>query len=65
MIVFEVTETALLHDEAAGIAFGERMAELGCGLALDDFGTATAASPTSSACTSISSRSTSSSCATC
>ena len=38
-LVFEITETALMHDLAAGEAFAKGLAELGCGLALDDFGT--------------------------
>ena len=38
-LVFEITETALMHDIAAGEAFAQGLAELGCGLALDDFGT--------------------------
>lgn len=39
MIVVELTETALLHDEGAAIRFVERLDEIGCGFALDDFGT--------------------------
>ena len=39
LIVIELTETALLRDEAAGRAFIERVQALGCRLALDDFGT--------------------------
>lgn len=38
-LVFEVTETALLRDEQAGLLFATQLAELGCRLALDDFGT--------------------------
>jgi PAS domain S-box-containing protein len=38
-LVFEITETALMHDITAGEAFARGLAELGCGLALDDFGT--------------------------
>ncbi len=38
-LVFEITETALMHDIAAGEAFAQGLAEFGCGLALDDFGT--------------------------
>ncbi len=38
-LVFEITETALMHDIAAGEAFARGLAALGCGLALDDFGT--------------------------
>jgi PAS domain S-box-containing protein len=39
LLVFEITETALIHDEAAALAFAERLHSLGCKLALDDFGT--------------------------
>ena len=39
LLVFEITETALIGDEAAGRRFAERVHELGCQLALDDFGT--------------------------
>jgi PAS domain S-box-containing protein len=38
-LVFEITETALMHDITAGAAFARGLAALGCGLALDDFGT--------------------------
>ena len=38
-LVFEITETALMHDLTRGEAFARGLAELGCGLALDDFGT--------------------------
>ncbi|MET0701445.1 MAG: EAL domain-containing protein [Mycobacterium sp.] len=38
-LVFEITETALMHDIDAGEAFARGLTELGCGLALDDFGT--------------------------
>ncbi|HEY3924182.1 MAG TPA: EAL domain-containing protein [Acidothermaceae bacterium] len=38
-LVFEITETALMHDVAAGEVFARGLAALGCGLALDDFGT--------------------------
>jgi EAL domain-containing protein (putative c-di-GMP-specific phosphodiesterase class I) len=38
-LVFELTETALITDEAAAMAFVERIHALGCRLALDDFGT--------------------------
>ena len=38
-LIFEITETALMHDIAAGEAFARGLAALGCGLALDDFGT--------------------------
>ncbi len=39
MLVFEITETAIVEDEHAAYAFAERLHELGCRLALDDFGT--------------------------
>jgi EAL domain-containing protein (putative c-di-GMP-specific phosphodiesterase class I) len=39
MLVFEITETALVGDEREGRQFVERMHELGCKVALDDFGT--------------------------
>jgi EAL domain-containing protein (putative c-di-GMP-specific phosphodiesterase class I) len=39
LIVVELTETALVSDEAAAEAFIERVGSLGCKLALDDFGT--------------------------
>jgi EAL domain-containing protein (putative c-di-GMP-specific phosphodiesterase class I) len=38
-LVIEVTETALLTDEAAGYAFVEQIKALGARVALDDFGT--------------------------
>ncbi|MDQ1747013.1 MAG: hypothetical protein QOD07_1276 [Frankiaceae bacterium] len=38
-LVFEITETALMHDISTGEAFARGLAALGCGLALDDFGT--------------------------
>jgi PAS domain S-box-containing protein len=38
-LVFELTETALMRDIAAGERFALGLRELGCGLALDDFGT--------------------------
>ena len=38
-LVFEVTETALMRETAAGEAFARGLAEIGCGLAVDDFGT--------------------------
>jgi PAS domain S-box-containing protein len=38
-LVFEITETALIADEAAATAFVKRVHALGCKLALDDFGT--------------------------
>jgi PAS domain S-box-containing protein len=39
LLVFELTETALLRDEAAALRCLTALAERGCGLALDDFGT--------------------------
>jgi PAS domain S-box-containing protein len=39
LLVFEITETALLEGEADAKAFADRLHVLGCGLALDDFGT--------------------------
>lgn len=39
LVVFEVTETALLRNESAAAAFVGRIKRLGCGVALDDFGT--------------------------
>lgn len=39
LLVFEITETALIEDEPAGRRFAQRIHELGCRLALDDFGT--------------------------
>jgi PAS domain S-box-containing protein len=39
LMVFEITETALVKDEDAGRHFVQRVHELGCKLALDDFGT--------------------------
>jgi PAS domain S-box-containing protein len=38
-MVFEITETALVDDEAAAREFAERLHALGCKVALDDFGT--------------------------
>ena len=38
-IVFELTETALMHDLEAAEKFAHAVVALGCGLALDDFGT--------------------------
>jgi PAS domain S-box-containing protein len=38
-IVVEITETAIMHDEAIARMFIERVGALGCELALDDFGT--------------------------
>ncbi len=39
LLVFEITETAIVADEALALAFAKGLQELGCGLALDDFGT--------------------------
>jgi predicted signal transduction protein with EAL and GGDEF domain len=39
LLVFEITETALVRREVAARAFAERLHGLGCKLALDDFGT--------------------------
>lgn len=39
LIVFELTETALLRSEQTAKAFIDGIAQLGCKLALDDFGT--------------------------
>jgi PAS domain S-box-containing protein len=39
LLVFEITETALVQDAAAAEAFIRRLRELGCRVALDDFGT--------------------------
>ena len=38
-LIIELTETAILRDEAAALRFIERAGALGCRLALDDFGT--------------------------
>jgi PAS domain S-box-containing protein len=38
-LVLEITETALIADEAAAMAFVDRVHAIGCKLALDDFGT--------------------------
>jgi len=38
-IVFEITETGLMHNLEAGAQFARGLADLGCGIALDDFGT--------------------------
>jgi len=37
-VVFEITETAVADNLDAARAFGMRMRQLGCGVALDDFG---------------------------
>ena len=39
LLVFELTETALMQDLDAGRTFAHALHDLGCGLALDDFGT--------------------------
>jgi diguanylate cyclase (GGDEF)-like protein/PAS domain S-box-containing protein len=39
MLVFEITETAIVEGEDAVRCFAERLHELGCRVALDDFGT--------------------------
>jgi EAL domain-containing protein (putative c-di-GMP-specific phosphodiesterase class I) len=39
LLVFEITETALIEDSPAGRRFAECIHELGCKLALDGFGT--------------------------
>jgi len=39
LIVFEITETAIVEDEDAALVFTERLHTIGCKLALDDFGT--------------------------
>jgi PAS domain S-box-containing protein len=38
-LVLEITETAIVEDEAAASAFVHRLHQLGCAVALDDFGT--------------------------
>jgi PAS domain S-box-containing protein len=38
-VVIEITETALIQNEAVAQAFIENVRRLGCGVALDDFGT--------------------------
>ena len=38
-LVFEITETALMQDVHAGEVFARGLADIGCGLSLDDFGT--------------------------
>lgn len=37
-LILEITETAALENVDVAVEFGERLAELGCRLALDDFG---------------------------
>ena len=39
LLVFEITETAIIANEQAGRRFVERIHEFGCKVALDDFGT--------------------------
>jgi len=39
MVIFEITETALIHNEAVAQAFIEKVRGLNCAVALDDFGT--------------------------
>ena len=39
LLVFEITETALIADEGSALSFLERLHRLGCKIALDDFGT--------------------------
>jgi PAS domain S-box-containing protein len=39
MLVFEITETALMENVEAGEAFARGLDEIGCQIALDDFGT--------------------------
>ena len=39
LLVFEITETAIVEDEEAARTFAERLHALGCKIALDDFGT--------------------------
>ena len=39
LLVFEITETAIVVDEQAARTFAERVQALGCKVALDDFGT--------------------------
>jgi PAS domain S-box-containing protein len=39
LLVFEITETALVDDEESALRFAEHLHALGCKLALDDFGT--------------------------
>ena len=39
LVNFEITETALVHNEGVAQVFIENIRRLGCGVALDDFGT--------------------------
>jgi EAL domain-containing protein (putative c-di-GMP-specific phosphodiesterase class I) len=39
LLIFEITETAIVSDEAAALRFVEQLHGLGCKIALDDFGT--------------------------
>jgi diguanylate cyclase (GGDEF)-like protein/PAS domain S-box-containing protein len=38
LLVFEITETAAIANMEAAVGFGKTLRDLGCGLALDDFG---------------------------
>ena len=38
-VTFEITETALMGDIEVGVQFTKGLADLGCGVSLDDFGT--------------------------
>jgi PAS domain S-box-containing protein len=37
-LIFEITETAAVENVSLAVEFGEKLAEMGCRLALDDFG---------------------------
>ncbi len=39
LLIFEITETAIVSDEVAALMFVEQLHALGCRIALDDFGT--------------------------
>ncbi|MEX2420603.1 MAG: EAL domain-containing protein, partial [Actinomycetota bacterium] len=39
LVVFEITETALIENDTAAMHFAQRLRVMGCRLALDDFGT--------------------------
>jgi EAL domain-containing protein (putative c-di-GMP-specific phosphodiesterase class I) len=39
LVIFEITETALVRNEGVAQVFIESVRRLGCGVALDDFGT--------------------------